>query len=155
MNPAHLHLLINHIPTLGFIIGVLLLAWAMFRKDESLLDASLIVIVFVAILTIPAYLTGEGAHEAIEKLPGISLGAIALHEEAAELGLWGMEIAGIASLGTLILRKRESKLATFALRVTMVLALIAIILMGRADNAGASIRHGEVSGNQQEIPQTR
>ena len=32
MDPAHLHLMLNHIPVLGTAFGMALIAWALFRK---------------------------------------------------------------------------------------------------------------------------
>ena len=36
MDPAHLHLMLNHIPVLGTAFGMALIAWALFRKSEEL-----------------------------------------------------------------------------------------------------------------------
>jgi hypothetical protein len=40
MSTVHLHLLLNHVPVIGMIIGICLLAWALFRKDQGLARAT-------------------------------------------------------------------------------------------------------------------
>ena len=86
MNAAHIHLLLNHFPILGalFAAGVLL-AGVLFN-DRKINQVGLVSLVLFAILTIPAFLTGEGAEEVLEELPGISNASIKDHEEIAELG---------------------------------------------------------------------
>lgn len=70
MNPAHVHLLVNHLPIVGFAIGVLLLiATMIFHGDRGLFLASLIVIVMSGAGGLAAQFTGEPAEEIVEGLP--------------------------------------------------------------------------------------
>ena len=55
MNPAHLHLMLNHIPVLGTAF-CMALGWALIQKSEELKRVSLGAFVIVALLAIPAYL---------------------------------------------------------------------------------------------------
>lgn len=67
MNPAHLHLMLNHIPVLGTAFCMVLVGSALIQKSEELKRVSLGAFVIVALLAIPAYLTGEpaeGGHRA-------------------------------------------------------------------------------------------
>ena len=70
MDAAHLHLMLNHIPVLGTAFGMALIAWALFRKSEELKRVSLGVFVIIALLAVPAYLTGEPAEEIVEHSTG-------------------------------------------------------------------------------------
>ena len=83
MNPAHLHLMLNHIPVLGMAFGLALVSLALLRKSEELKRISLGFLIVIALLAIPAYLTGEPAEELVENLPGVSKSSIEQHEEAA------------------------------------------------------------------------
>jgi hypothetical protein len=49
VNVAHLHLLLNHVPTLGFGVGFGLFVAALLGKSEDLNRASLVVFFVVAI----------------------------------------------------------------------------------------------------------
>lgn len=70
MNLAHVHLLVSHLPIVGFAIGVLLLiATMIFRGDRGLFLASLIVIVMSGAGGLASQFTGEPAEEIVEGLP--------------------------------------------------------------------------------------
>ena len=55
-NVPHLHLLVNHFPTIGSIIGLGLYILAFARRDDHLHWASLEVLFAIALLTLPAVL---------------------------------------------------------------------------------------------------
>ena len=65
MNLPHLHLLLNHFPTVGMVIGLGLFLISLLGKSEDLKKASLIVFLGIALLTMPVYMTGNGAQEVI------------------------------------------------------------------------------------------
>ena len=71
MSPTHLHLLLNHVPVLGTAFGLGLLVFGMGRKSQELKKTALGVFVIVALLAVPAYLTGEPAEDGVQGLPGI------------------------------------------------------------------------------------
>ena len=50
MNPAHLHLMLNHIPVLGTAFGLGLLAFALWRRSDELKKTALGVFVLVALM---------------------------------------------------------------------------------------------------------
>jgi uncharacterized membrane protein len=65
MNLVHIHLLLNHFPTIGTIIGLGLYLVALIGKSDDLKRASLVVFVGIALITIPTYITGNASQEAI------------------------------------------------------------------------------------------
>jgi putative effector of murein hydrolase LrgA (UPF0299 family) len=71
VNYAHLHLLLNHVPVIGSIVGLGLFLISFFGKNEDLRRASYIIFAAIALLTIPAFLSGFGAQQMI-KGPGVS-----------------------------------------------------------------------------------
>ena len=40
MNLAHIHIVLNHVPSLGSVLGLLMLVWALYTKNEALKKAS-------------------------------------------------------------------------------------------------------------------
>ena len=72
MNLAHVHLLLNHFPVVGTIIGLGLFLCSIVGKSEDLKRAGLIIFLGIALLTIPTYLSGNAAQLAIKNLPGVS-----------------------------------------------------------------------------------
>ena len=145
MNPLYVHLLLNHIPVIGTAGAVLLLLGALIARSRDIAVAGLVALVVVALVTIPVFLTGEPAEEHVEHLPGFSRHAIHEHEEAGEWALWGMEIAGVVALGTLILAwRRGGVVPRGATIATLAVAVLALAIVIRAAGLGGDIRHTEV-----------
>lgn len=148
MNPAHLHLASNHIPVLGTLFGLFLLALAAWRKSDELKRISLWVFAAVAVLAIPAYLSGEPAEEMVEHLPGVSESLIKAHEEAAEKAFTCLIILGAAATMGLVISRGGKKLPAWFSSTTLVLALVVGGLMVWTANLGGKVRHTEIrAGN--------
>jgi hypothetical protein len=144
MNFAHMHLLLNHLPTIGAMValGVLMLAYA--RRNEHLRHAGLEVLVVIAILTLPAYLTGVAAQQELRELPDLSASAMQLHHEAALAGFAVTELAGFAAWIALWQTRRRGRAARGVVPAATVLLFAALALMARAANLGGEIRHPEI-----------
>ena len=64
LSPAHLHLVLNHIPVLGtMLFAPLVLVWGLLRRSRDVTQIGLLLAVLLAATTIPIYLTGEPAEE--------------------------------------------------------------------------------------------
>src|SRR5215510_12243408 len=94
MNLAHIHIVLNHVPSLGSVLGLALLAWATYTKNESMKKPSFGVLALVALATLPTYLSGNAARQVIAKEPNALLGVIEVHQNAAMLTLVVMTFAG-------------------------------------------------------------
>ena len=97
MNLVHLHLLLNHVPTIGTIValGLLLLAFA--KKSNELTRASLAIFFAIALVSLPTYMTGYSAQRALKDRPGISAPLVEQHQSAALLALLFMETTGVVA----------------------------------------------------------
>ena len=83
MSQTHIHLLITHLPIFGALLGALVLAFGLWKNSSSTITAAYGVLVLAAIGAGVAYLTGEGAEEAVEHLPGVLESRIEPHEDFA------------------------------------------------------------------------
>jgi hypothetical protein len=145
MSAAHVHLLLNHIPILGSIFGLLVLCYGMLRKSNEIKKTSLGVFVITALLTIPVYLTGDGAAEIVGNLPGVSAAIIQQHDKAATITIVAIEILGAVSLLSLGLSWRSRReLKSWMTLGVFVLALISSGLGAWTGSIGGQIRHTEV-----------
>src|SRR5258708_31200843 len=108
MNFPHLHLLLNHFPIIGTIVGLGLFLISLAGKNEDLRRASLIIFAAMALLGIPVFFSGTGAQGAIKKLPGVSEALIERHQAAAMLAFLFMEITCALSLARLGQLQRNS-----------------------------------------------
>lgn len=144
MNPAHLHLLLNHFPILGALFAAAVLLAGVALNDRKINQVGLVAMVIFTLLAIPAFLSGEGAEEILEEYPGISNAAIHDHEELAELALWVMVFAGVVALVGFILQWRKEHLHRSLSTVALVAALVAFGMMARVGLSGGEIRHPEI-----------
>ena len=144
LSPTHLHLLLNHFPTIGFSIGIGLLIGALYSKSEDLKKGALTVLVGVALLTFPTYVSGNAAQEAIQNSPGVSKSLIATHEGAALLSFILMEITGAVSWLALWQLHRHRRITSRTLGTVLVLSVVTMGLVTRAANIGGEIRHPEI-----------
>ena len=156
MNLAHLHLLLNHIPIIGTIVGLGLFIASLAGKSEELKRASLMVLAGVALLSLPAFFSGVGAQGTIRKDAAIPASLIERHEGAAILALFFMEVTGALALVGLWRRDRlfSGKPLSLNLAVVLLFSLATAGLMARVGSTGGDIRHPEIRGSQEVIEES-
>jgi hypothetical protein len=152
MNPAHWHLVLNHIPLIGIGFVILLMIIALIRKSSELITVSLIFTIIVALWAIPAYLTGEPAEEIVEDMPGISENIIHEHEEMAEKAFVFIEVVGGIALIGLIGGRFNKKLGYTLNVITLVGLLAGGGLIAWTANLGGKIHHQEIRGETSVVP---
>lgn len=144
MSWGYLHLVLNHVPVIGTFLGLLFLLVAFVRNSEELKKVTLALLVFIALVTIPVYLTGEPAEEMIENIPGTSEAIIERHEDAALFSMIAVEVAGITALAGLLIFLRKKRLGNLLAIVTLAVSMIGGGLMTWTANLGGQIRHTEI-----------
>ena len=150
MNYAHLHLLLNHVPVIGSIVGLGLFLISFFGKNEDLRRASYIIFAAIALLTIPAFLSGFGAEQMI-KGPGVSDALISRHEGSALLSLWFMELTGALALIGIWQSQTAARPPRWNVSAVLLFSLLTVVLIGRTGNTGGDIRHPEVRSGQEAV----
>lgn len=146
MSTVHMHLLLNHFPVIGAVIGLLLLAFAAWRGGPELLRATFALYVLLAVVAVVVYLTGEPAEDAVEKLPGFSDALVERHEEIALISTIAMGVAGVLALVALFVQ-RKRVLPPWVARGGVVVGIGVVALMGYTANLGGQIRHTEIRGS--------
>ena len=144
LNLAHLHLLLNHFPTVGFGVGLGLFIVALAAKSDTLKQVGLGIFFLIALLTMVVYLSGNAADLAIGKLPGVSESLIAVHEDAALLAYVFMELTGFAAFLGLWQLRRTARNTSWNLPAVSILSIVTFALMARAATLGGEIRHSEI-----------
>ena len=143
MSVLHLHLGLNHVPLIGLLMVVVILAVALWRNSNEMARLGLVFSVGLAAIAGVVFLTGEPAEEAVEHLAGISERAIHAHEEAAEAALIATSLAGIVSLLGLAIFWRRT-LPRWMTGATLAVVLVAGAVTGWVANLGGQIRHTEI-----------
>lgn len=145
MTAAHLHLVLNHMPILGSLFGLILLFIGLIRGNRILQKAGLATFVLVALITIPAFLTGEPAEHLVEDFGGFSHEMAHEHEELGEKGLIIALMLGAISAFLLYLLSRNKHLNyKRGLWGTLVLSLITFLFLVLIGNHGGKIRRPEL-----------
>jgi uncharacterized membrane protein len=147
MNATHFHLLLNHFPIIGTLIGTIILAYGFISKELKIKILSAYVIAAMALIAVPVYLTGEPAEETVEHISGISETSIELHEEAAEFAIVMMSVTGFLALISIIVSKIKPALTQKAFYALLVFTVISFVAMARVGYLGGQIRHTELNEN--------
>lgn len=138
MSGAHLHLLLNHIPTVGFGVAMVLFVAGLVKKSDDLQQASFVAFFVNALLAIPAYVSGNAAEFVIREQPGVSATLVTAHQNAAVLGLIFVQITGL--VGWLALWRFQR----WTIPALLALSAATFAFMARAANIGGGIRHPEI-----------
>lgn len=148
MNQTHLHLLITHLPIFGSILGGLVLAYGIWKKNRQTNNAAYLLLIISSIGAMLSYLTGEEAEETVEHLTGVSESIIEQHQEFALFALIALITVGVAALIGLFLRQKNPAIIKMVAIVTLILSLVSFGLVGWTGYLGGQIRHSEIRAGQ-------
>lgn len=143
MGWAYFHIVANHFPIVGVIIGSLLLVAGLLFKNPGVNLSGLGTIVFAMFTAILAYQTGDPAEDVLKGIPGVAESLINRHEDIATVGMYLMIPAGLmAALSIYSIWKKERSVH-FLIIITLVLSLISSGVMVYVGRTGGQIRHSE------------
>jgi uncharacterized membrane protein len=134
----HLHLLLNHVPTVGLGLGFALFVAAWLGSSDDLKRASCLLFFVIALLAVPTYVTGDAARFALRDHADVSPDVIAAHQDAAMLALIPMEMTGLMAWIALWRFRPWHPPALVGL------SIVTLALMARAATLGGQIRHPEI-----------
>src|SRR5438067_809761 len=140
MDLTHIHLLLNHFPTVGMVVGLSLFLLAVMTKSAELKRAAMIVFVGIALIALPTYVSGNSAAEKIQNMQGVSKSLIETHEGMAMVSLVIMELTGVFAWLGLWQWRRQAKISPFYTGAVLGLALVTFLMMAQTANIGGEIR---------------
>ncbi len=146
MDATHIHLLLNHAPVAGVAFGLFFLTIGLIKHSESMRLSAMTLFTLSALLVLPVFFTGESAEESVEGLPGVSESIIETHEDSAALAIWGMGALGVVSIVGLSFPSRRQRVPMKLVGAVAVVAVMAMVLIGRTAYLGGQIRHTEIRG---------
>lgn len=144
MNLTHFHLLLNHLPILGSLFGILILFAGYVFKELPVRKTGLGIFIFAAIMAIPAYFTGKPAENAIKNLPDVAKGMIERHETIAAIALGCIIALGLLSAVVFYLMIRRKGKTKMLMTCILILSFITFGLMAWTAKTGGQIRHSEI-----------
>jgi hypothetical protein len=141
---VHLHLLLNHFPTVGMVVGLGLFLLALLKKSDDLKRGGLAVFFALALISLPTYMSGYSAQKSLRGMQTVSQTLIDLHQRSALLALIVMEALGVVAWYGLWSSRRRTAVGPRITAAVVVLSAVTLGLMGNAANIGGEIRHPEM-----------
>jgi uncharacterized membrane protein len=137
---SHIHIILNHFPTVGFVFGLFFFIWGLVIKNEVMERSALVVFVACAVLGASTYVTGASAMWALTSPPipaplgPISQARINAHRDFALLTSW-ME---------LFRYRYQKRFSQITLYIILGLAIVTLLIMAETGHRGGLINHPEI-----------
>ena len=149
---SHVHMILNHFPTVGFVLALVVYVAGLVMKNTVMTRASLTVFVICAILGVPTYVTGAASMWALTGIPGISRAVINAHRDMALLSLFGLAFTGVAAWIELWKFRHLGRFSNRSLYLVLAFAIITLGVMAETGHRGGQINHPEIHVATETLP---
>lgn len=144
MNGAHWHLVVNHLPIIFPIVGLIVMVTGLIAKSEAVKRTALLIFILGGLTAIAAMNTGESAEDVVENISGITENYIESHEETAEtFAILSYILGGISLLGLWASFKQKTFSSLISIS-TLIFALVVLFFAKQTGTTGGEIRHTEI-----------
>lgn len=144
MNGAHWHLVVNHLPIVFPIAGLVVILTGLISKSEAVKRTAYLIFIIGALSALAAMATGDGAEEVAEKITVVSKEYIESHEETAEtFALLSYILGGFSVFGLWSSFKQKS-FNMIVTGITVIFALVVLFFAKQTGTTGGEIRHTEI-----------
>ena len=144
MNAAHFHLMVTHLPIVGLGFALLLNLVAVIRKNPELRTLSCWCYLLVALLSVLAVTTGDGAGEILLTYPGTSKDAVENHETWGYIFFYALMLNGALAIVALWCSRKNPILMKNFNTAMLIIALATTFLAYQAGTTGGALRHPEI-----------
>jgi hypothetical protein len=143
---SHVHIILNHFPTIGFAFALGFFVIALLADNNGIKRASLVAFVICAVFGVPTFVTGTGAMWALtdSSQPRISQAAINAHRDWALYTLFGLAFTGVAAWIELWRFRQCDRFSSRSLALVLLFALVTLGVMAEAGHRGGLINHSEI-----------
>ncbi|HLH99020.1 MAG TPA: hypothetical protein VKW08_28250 [Xanthobacteraceae bacterium] len=143
---SHVHIIINHLPTVGFVFALVFYIAALILNNVVMKRASLTLFVICAILGVPTFVTGNAAMWAVTEkpIPGITKAVINAHRDFALFSLFALAFTGVTSWLQLWRYRHLGRFSNAWLSVILVFALVTLGVLAETGHRGGQINHPEI-----------
>ena len=151
---SHAHLILNHLPTAGFVFGIAALVIAIVSDNAAMKRASLILFVILGIIGVPTYVAGTAAMWALTQptVPEISKAVINSHRDMALWTLFGLAITGAAAWIELWRARSQGSVSKLSLNLVLGFAVVTLLIMTETGHRGGLINHPEIRSASEILP---
>ncbi|URC11696.1 hypothetical protein [Flavobacterium sp. B183] len=144
MNGAHYHLVLNHLPIIIPIVGLLVLIGGFIVKSEIVKRTAYCIFILGAIAAFGAIATGDGAEHVVKQIEGISKSLIHEHEEKAEVFALSSYVLGVGSIIALWSNWKNKSYANYIALALLIYCLAVLYFGQQTGTTGGEIRHSEI-----------
>jgi uncharacterized membrane protein len=148
MNQAHFHLMVNHLPIIFPIVGAIVLIGGFMLRSEIIKRVAYTIFTLGAIATFPSFLSGEGAEEVVENLPGVRESFIEPHENIAKIFALLSYTLGAFSILALWSNWQQKSFKGIISIIVLLLSVVVLYFGKVTGTTGGEIRHTEIRANQ-------
>ena len=148
MDELHLHLVVNHLPIIFPIVGIIILFIGVFAKSEVTNRNAFLIFILGAVTSIVAMNTGESAENSATKIAGLYENLIEKHAEVSEIFAALTYVLGAISLVALIASFRNSVISKYAPFAVVLLAIVCLFFAQKVGTTGGEIKHTEIRTGQ-------
>ena len=143
---SHFHIILNHFPSIGLVIGLFFLIVSIVMDNDVMKRASLVLFTICGILGIPTYVTGASSMWALTDPPmeSISQAAINAHRDMALWTLFGLAATGVSAWIELWRFRYLNRFSSRSIYFTLTSALITLALIAETGHRGGQINHPEI-----------
>jgi uncharacterized membrane protein len=140
------HLILNHVPTAGFVFALFFFLVALITGNDGMKRGSLVLFVICCIIGVPTYVSGTAAMWALTQppVPGISKAVINAHRDMALWTLFGLAVTGSAAWIELWRSRYFGRFSTLSLALVLLFALVTLGIMTETGHRGGLINHPEI-----------
>jgi hypothetical protein len=142
--PEYLHVVLNHLPIWGVILGAFALGISLLLKSRTAQITALAIVLVGGVAAFPVFVTGEQAYKPIRSLtddPGSDW--LDTHMERAEQWIGVFYVLAAVALAGIVVPIKWPKSAVPLAVAALVLALLSIGIGFYIAEAGGQIRHPE------------
>jgi uncharacterized membrane protein len=142
----HVHMILNHVPTVGFVFALAFFVIALATNNDVMKQGSLVLFVICSVIGVPTYVTGTATMWALTQpvVPEISKAVINAHREMALWSLFGMAFTGAAAWIELWRYRYFASFSKLSLTLVLVFAVITLGIMAETGHRGGQINHPEI-----------
>lgn len=142
----HVHMILNHFPTVGFVFAIAFFVIALVAKNDVMMRGSLILFVICSIVGVPTYVAGTAAMWALTQppIPEISKAMINAHRDMALWTLVGLGFTGAASWIELWRCRYLARFSKLSLTLVLLFAVVTLGIMAETGHRGGQINHPEI-----------
>jgi uncharacterized membrane protein len=142
----HVHMILNHVPTVGFVFAIAFFVIALLTDNDLMKRSSLVLFVICGVVGVPTYVSGTASMWALTQpvVPEISKAVINAHRDMALLTLFGLAFTGAAAWIELWRYRYVGRFSRSSLALVMLFAVVTLAIMAETGHRGGQINHPEI-----------